>query len=310
MRNKITIFWLTNKSDSLKQISLSKAGFSLLLFFFILCITSLGFVTYSYNNIKKKGIYASSLKSNIVEQQSDIVALNKQIQVLGAKINSIKARLVALNDFEKSIRVIANIENSDKENDSFMFGTGGVVPADLNTDTPIEESHNSLIRDMHEQLDQIDLVSIKQQADFEELVKVLEAKRNLLASTPAIKPLRGYITSKFGYRVSPFTGKREFHNGYDIAAQEGTPIIAPADGIVAFSGNKGLLGDAIILNHGHGITTKYGHLSKLMKNQGESVKRGDIIALVGNTGRSTGPHLHYEVCLNGIPVNPEKYMLD
>ncbi len=309
MRKKVTIFWLANdRSEGLKQISFSKPIFVFLSFLFILCLASLFFVQYSYYRMKKESSYAKSLKTDLTEQNNNIVDLNKQIQVLGTKINTIKQRLVELDNFEKNIRIIANIEN--KDNESSMFGTGGAMPADLETDSPLEDSQNLLIRNMHEQLDQMDIVSITQQADFKDLINTLEAKRNLLASTPTIRPVRGYITSKFGYRISPFTDKKEFHNGYDIAAPEGMPIIAPADGIVSFIGNKGSLGDAIFINHGHGITTKYGHTKKILKKKGESVKRGDVIALVGNTGRSTGPHLHYEVCVNGIPVNPERYMLD
>jgi murein DD-endopeptidase MepM/ murein hydrolase activator NlpD len=120
----------------------------------------------------------------------------------------------------------------------------------------------------------------------------------------------GWKTSSFGYRRSPFTGRRELHKGLDIAAPNGSPIIAPADGVVTYSARKGLMGNMISIKHGYGLLTRYGHLSKMLKKKGEKVERGEIIALVGSTGRSTGPHLHYEVRLNGVPVNPEKYILN
>jgi murein DD-endopeptidase MepM/ murein hydrolase activator NlpD len=120
----------------------------------------------------------------------------------------------------------------------------------------------------------------------------------------------GWVTSNFGYRTSPFTGRREFHRGLDIATRSGTPILAPADGVVIFAGPKRLSGNMIIIDHGHGMTTNYGHIKQAHKKKGERVKRGDVIAEVGNTGRSTGPHLHYEVLLNGVSVNPEKYILN
>jgi len=125
-----------------------------------------------------------------------------------------------------------------------------------------------------------------------------------------LRPTNGWISSTFGYRVSPFTGRKEFHRGLDIATREGTPIIAPADGVVTYSDQKWLIGNMITIDHGYGMTTLYGHIKELLKNKGERVKRGQVIALVGNTGRSTGPHVHYEVRLNGVPVNPEKYILD
>jgi murein DD-endopeptidase MepM/ murein hydrolase activator NlpD len=142
------------------------------------------------------------------------------------------------------------------------------------------------------------------------LFETLEGQRNLLASTPAIRPSSGWMTSRFGYRTSPFTGRKEFHKGVDIANRKGTAILATADGIVSFAGQKGAMGNIVVIDHGHGLVTRYAHLSKALKKRGEAVKRGDIIAQMGNSGRSTGPHLHYEVQLNGVPVNPAKYILN
>ncbi|MCD6224997.1 MAG: M23 family metallopeptidase [Deltaproteobacteria bacterium] len=164
---------------------------------------------------------------------------------------------------------------------------------------------------MHEQLEQFDHAAETQKKDFKTLFKKLEEQQNLLASTPAIRPIdKGWISSKFGYRVSPFTGRKEFHRGLDLATRQGDPIFATADGLVTFSGTKGLLGKTIVIDHGHGMVTRYGHIYKILKKRGDRVKRGDIIALVGSTGHSTGPHVHYEVRLNGISVNPEKFILN
>jgi murein DD-endopeptidase MepM/ murein hydrolase activator NlpD len=96
----------------------------------------------------------------------------------------------------------------------------------------------------------------------------------------------------------------------DIATRQGTPVDAPADGRVTFAGPKGLMGNMLTIQHGHGFVTRYGHLSKIFKKVGDKVKRGEVIAQVGNTGRSTGPHLHYEVLLSGVPVNPARYILN
>ena len=159
-------------------------------------------------------------------------------------------------------------------------------------------------------MDQLSEASVVQNQAFEQVYSYLQDQKSLLASTPAIRPTTGWISSGFGYRKSPFTGLKEFHRGLDIATREGTPIIAPADGIIVFTGKKGGLGRVVVIDHGRGIITRYAHLQKSLLKRGSHVKRGDKIALVGNTGRSTAPHLHYEVHLNGIPVNPAKYILN
>ncbi|MFZ5571216.1 MAG: M23 family metallopeptidase [Thermodesulfobacteriota bacterium] len=241
-------------------------------------------------------------------QQQEISGQRKQIQLFAAQLNTIKTKLVNLHAFEKKIRIIANIEKSD-EQDS-VFGVGGSIPEDLDAGLMITEKHASLIREMHEQVDQLDMASDNQQEGFTNLLKYLDDRKNLLASTPAVSPTSGWITSRFGYRRSPFTGRREFHKGLDISTRIGTPVIAAADGTITFADKKGLLGTMIIIDHGHGMVTRYAHLNSITKKAGHTVKRGDLIAEVGNSGRTTGPHLHYDVRLNGISVNPEKYILD
>jgi murein DD-endopeptidase MepM/ murein hydrolase activator NlpD len=167
---------------------------------------------------------------------------------------------------------------------------------------------------MHEQIEQLSRASGSQQEEFASLLRSLEDQQNLLASTPAIRPVsrgvKSWVTSRFGYRKSPFTGKREFHKAFDIAARQGTPLLATADGVVTYAGKKGLYGKVVIIDHGHGMVTRFGHCSKLLKKRGEKVSRWETIALMGSTGRSTGPHVHYEVRLNGMPVNPEKYIIN
>lgn len=166
------------------------------------------------------------------------------------------------------------------------------------------------MREMHRKVDALDRASQRQENSFSTLLDKLEGQRTLLGSTPAIRPANGWTTSRFGHRVSPFTGRKEFHKGVDIANRKGTAILSTANGIVAYAGNKGTMGNVLVIDHGHGMITRYAHLSEVLKKQSEKVKRGDIIAQMGNSGRSTGPHLHYEVHLNGVPVNPEQYILN
>jgi murein DD-endopeptidase MepM/ murein hydrolase activator NlpD len=145
---------------------------------------------------------------------------------------------------------------------------------------------------------------------FEELVEGLEGKRHRLASTPSIWPTEGWVTSGYGYRISPFTGRRTFHGGLDIASDFGTPIVAPARGKVVFAGRKGPLGKTLVIDHGFGLRTSYGHAAEIHVEKGEAIERGQRIASVGSTGRSTGPHLHYAVEVKGKSVNPHNYIFE
>jgi murein DD-endopeptidase MepM/ murein hydrolase activator NlpD len=145
---------------------------------------------------------------------------------------------------------------------------------------------------------------------LEQLLEQLEDKRVKLASMPSIWPARGWLTSRFGPRVSPFTGRTQQHSGLDIASRRGTPIISPAEGRVSYVGRKGPLGNALVINHGFGVKTFYGHTEKIFVKPGQKVERGDQIASIGSSGRSTGPHLHYVVEVAGKPRNPLNYIFD
>jgi murein DD-endopeptidase MepM/ murein hydrolase activator NlpD len=143
-----------------------------------------------------------------------------------------------------------------------------------------------------------------------DLLEGLEGKSQRLAATPSIWPTDGYVTSRYGNRISPFTGRTQFHSGLDIAADFGTIVVAPARGRVVIAGMNGHLGRMVELDHGYGVRTHYGHLMKTLVKQGETVERGMPIGEVGNTGRSTGPHLHYGVEVNGRNVDPTNYIFE
>jgi murein DD-endopeptidase MepM/ murein hydrolase activator NlpD len=166
------------------------------------------------------------------------------------------------------------------------------------------------------QLSTSNLQTIQQKTDdiqknLDTLSNFFESQSARLASTPTIKPIEGgLITSGFGWRKDPFTGKQAFHYGIDLLAAWGNPVIAPADGFVAKISTDIFYGKSILLSHGLGISTLYGHLSKITVREGQRVKRGDVIGNVGNTGKALGPHLHYEVHVNDKPVNPYYYLLD
>jgi murein DD-endopeptidase MepM/ murein hydrolase activator NlpD len=268
----------------------------------------LGYLAYDYHQLRTVNFVNQAYEIQINDQKEIIAGQHTQIQTFTSEINKLKSKLVTLNNFEKKIRVIANLDQ--EKNQESLFGVGGSIPEDLETNVDLAKRQAGLVREMHAQVDSLNLATSNQKAGFSSLLEALQGQKNLLASTPAIRPVKGWMTSRFGYRKSPFTGRRELHKGLDIANRVGTQIIAPADGIVKFTGRRGLLGKTIDIDHGHGMITRYGHLKEILKKRGEQVKRGDIIAEMGDTGRTTGSHLHYEVHLNGVPVNPIKYILN
>ena len=299
---------MSNTGSQARQISFPGALLRLAIVLIVLILGVGGYFIYDYSKLRRVHLANQLLYEQIKAQKGIIANQNTQIQTFASELNKLKSKIVTLNNFEQKIRVIANLDQR-KDQDG-LFGVGGSIPEDLSTDIDLQRQQTSLLREMHQKVDQLHVAALGQKSGFSTLLDALEGQKNLLASTPAVKPSKGYLTSRFGYRISPFTGRREMHKGLDIANREGTEIIAPADGTVKFIGRRGLLGKTITIDHGHGMVTRYGHLKTYLKKRGETVKRGDIIAEMGNTGRSTGPHLHYEVHLNGVPVNPIKYIIN
>lgn len=307
MNDKISFYLLSYSGKTVKQFALTRRRLGVIVTCSIILLMVTAGIFFDYFNLKIT-FNKKEIEKTIGNQSNEILSQRKQIQKFADEINVLKSNLVKLNKFEKKIRIIANINNpSEKDN---LFGVGGSIPEDLDPKLPLTEKHNSLMREMHEQTRELSLASVSQEKVFESLINDLKRKRNLLSSTPSIWPAKGWLSSGFGNRISPFTGLREFHKGLDISSREGTKVIATADGVVTFAGRNGLYGNMIKIDHGHGMMTRYGHLEKMLKKRGDAVKRGDVIGLMGNTGRSTGPHVHYEVFLNGLPVNPKKYILN
>ncbi len=308
MQKKITLLIFRNSGSRVNQISFLKSSAVAAGIVMLICLIGLAGMISKYIQFRQciTDSYTSQISN--VSQQQEIETQRLQIQKFADEINLLKEKLVDLNQIEKKIRIIANVEKtSDSES---LFGIGGSIPEDRELDASVENKQDRLIREMDEQVDTLEYASKIQLESLSEVLQQLEEKRNILASTPSVLPSEGGVSSGFGYRISPFTERREMHKGIDLVASKGSPIIATADGIITFAGSKGLLGNTVVVDHGHGISTRYAHCSKIVKKCGDAVKRGDIIARVGNTGKSTGTHLHYEVRVNNIQVNPERYMLD
>jgi murein DD-endopeptidase MepM/ murein hydrolase activator NlpD len=253
-----------------------------------------------------------------------------ELDSLHAKVGSLEDVFDGLAELERKIRVIANLPGAASGAEAGATdGRGGPEepdPAALETpaaETPAEpESAAASAPADPGKLDEAALARVRTRArqlgeglgmrreGLEDLIAGLEGKSDQLASTPSIWPTDGWVTSGYGYRTSPFTGRKKFHGGLDIAADFGTVILAPARGRVTFVGNRGPLGKAVVLDHGYGLRTTYGHTAKAYVKRGEVVERGAPIAAIGSTGRSTGPHLHYAVEREGRAVDPSDYILE
>jgi murein DD-endopeptidase MepM/ murein hydrolase activator NlpD len=293
-----------------RQITVSG---SLLTFFgmiLIICLSALIFSFYSYDRrLNEKMNDNHQLEQQIRHRETDLACQHRQIQSFAEQLNEVKDRLFTLEKLEDKVRTITKLTKTSDDNEQDGFdGIGGSMPEDLNADISLEKKHYSLMREMNEQIVQINAYAIQYEQRLEVLLEQLKQQQNFLACKPSIKPVEGIITSKFGYRSSPFTKRREFHKGMDIANRRGTPIRATADGTVTYAGRRGSFGNMVIIDHGYGIVTRYAHMHTIKIRNGSHLKKGDVIGTIGNTGLSTGPHLHYEVHLNGLPVNPAKYI--
>jgi len=166
------------------------------------------------------------------------------------------------------------------------------------------------VTDLHRTVSQAERELRLQIESYDEVSRRLETEKLRFARLPAVKPMEGYYTKSFGMRLHPILGIYRPHQGIDIINDVGTPVYATADGTVQFAGRESGLGIIVAINHGYSASTIYGHLSKTLVRQGQSIRRGQLIALSGNTGLSTGPHLHYEVRVNGVAQNPIDYFFD
>ena len=259
---------------------------SLLFLFTVLA----GFFTWSYFNTSVSPVEIARLR----DENQNLRQAN-----LGFE-NSIRSLQSQLSDYEDRTRQLAIVAGVDSLSGGTEGGVGGGAPLEDGDEAPDEMPPVDQMTDRAARLDQtLDAVQDK-----------LQERLLWISSTPAIAPVKGILTSGFGFRSDPMTHGRGVHQGVDIAAASGQPVRASADGIVMRADDTGGYGKAVFLAHGFGVTTRYGHLSRLEVRPGQRVKRGDVIGRVGSTGRSTGPHLHYEVRIDGEAVNPLAYILD
>jgi len=284
-----------------RHFKISKKTFRIILYVITFIVLSTIFFLCDYIQLKRKAIELSRLQQETESQRS-------QIHFFSSRLEDLEKQLSKLKDFDRRIRIIANLEKGE-ETSSFI-GMGGPSPSDIREKLRLEKDEKGLIQQIRSDIERIQSELLSREESFSELEKILETKKNILSHTPSIWPAKGWLTSGFGFRTNPFTGLTQMHEGIDISNRVGTIVISPADGIVSEIGNDWVNGKFLVISHGFGMTTHYSHLNKVFIKIGQKVKRGDKIAEIGVTGKATGPHLHYEVRLNGVPVNPIRYILN
>jgi murein DD-endopeptidase MepM/ murein hydrolase activator NlpD len=218
-----------------------------------------------------------------------------------------RAALAKVEKLDGQLRAMLRFKSKKK---LLEQGVGGPSSGDEASLSALLESQAEAasLPEISSSMDSLSDEASRREHSFEEIQRYVDQQRSLAARTPNTWPVRGWISSSFGSRLSPFSGSETFHAGIDIAKDAGAPIKATADGKVVYAGWGGGYGKLVVVDHANGISTLYGHNSELKVSVGQRVRRGEVLALMGSTGESTGPHCHYEVHLRGVPVNPMNYL--
>lgn len=273
---------------------------------FLVLMIIFGFMIFDYLTI-------SFDKEKMKSLETDNIQKEETIERLSSKIKDIDEQLARMSEYTQRILVAVGLTSP---NALKKVGSGG--PEQIgNISSDIEMSGDSLNlspdtpkTDLVGQVNQAGEISERIEKSLKFVQDHINDQKIRLAHTPSLWPTRGYLTDPYGHRRNPITGKKQFHYGQDISTQLGNPVIATADGYILIAEYQGMLGNLIHIDHGFGYQTRYGHLSKFNVKEGDRVKRGQVIGYVGSTGRSTAPHLHYEVIYQGKRINPLHFVLD
>ena len=295
----MNIILVSNKMAKAKSLNAWQAGGLVAALVLLPVVMMLLFIT-PKQTIKEQGVKAMlppHLKGTIISSQSHLDAYAKQIGELQARI----MRLDAQNQRLAKLAGDKTQQNAKPvQTPSYAMPNRG---GPLVHDKPMSESELKLaIEELMKTVDARD--------EYQSVVEAKILQQSVLKDMlPNSSPVRaGYNSSSYGWRIDPFNGHKAFHEGLDFPANTGAPILAAADGIVSAADQTPDYGNIVKINHGSGLETRYAHASKILVKVGERVIKGQQVALVGNTGRSTGPHLHYEIRLNGNPLDPRQYL--
>lgn len=294
----LSLIIIPHKRGTARTITISRRTSHIILSLFIgFIVVLIGFlVDYFSMNITRAKYH--QLQSENQEQKKVIASYESSIKQLMAKIQ-------AFENYARKLNVMAGLRSPDALKEAGV-GSGTEAHELEGTQTSLPGSPEPA----NLRLNQVQIKAEQLEQNLSTLLNFFEQQRARLAQTPTIWPTVGFITSGYGWRIDPFTGKQTLHKGIDIATNLGNPVVATADGVIVETKNDRIGGKTILISHGAGISTLFYHLDKILVRPGQKVKRGDIIGLVGKTGKALGPHLHYEIHINGKAVNPLQYILE
>ncbi|MFQ5988706.1 MAG: M23 family metallopeptidase [Candidatus Methylomirabilales bacterium] len=297
-QRRYSILILGDPPSKTRKIHLSQRGLQAVLLCAGFALLAISYVVFQYLTVQVKESELQRLRKTVETQR-----------VVGQKLKTVEDELKQLRSFDHQIRHLAGMEQSEGEDSASVGGANLEIGKAIREGEEVERQA-LLVDQLYQDLQRMEREVALRTESLKILSSYLTEQKDRLAATPSIWPTQGYVSSRFGPRKSPFTGRRQRHTGIDIAASTGTPIIAPADGVVTFSGRLAGYGRAVVITHGFGLKTFYGHNKQNKVKKGARVKRGQVIALVGSTGYSTGSHVHYEVLVKDNPVNPLDYIID
>ena len=298
MSDHFTLMIIPSRKSGVKKISVSRVVIRNILITSIVAILVTLYVVYDYASIKRDRAELARLREQTKEQ-------SQQFRDLAMKIDGFADRMEELRQFDKKIRILSADQTSRDR--KLPLGIGG-SDKETRVKELLDQDQQKMITGIREEIAKLNEDANDREKSFKELLIFLHEQKSIQAATPSIWPVKGWVTSEFGVRESPFRSGVEFHKGLDISTRFGKDVVAPADGLVIMSSYDSQDGNFVKIDHGRGLATGFAHLSRMVVKQGMRVKRGDIIGYVGDTGRSTGPHLHYAVFVNNVPVNPRKYL--
>jgi len=309
---KLTLIIVPDNTSSTRQLIVPRILLKLLSFFLLIFFGLSGFLIFDYVQLReiRKSYFQMAAENEGLKGEARILVNNleevkmslKQVQDYTAKLRELTRVKVQKVSQRMGIGPLSQKEFLASQTQPAVGSTEGYMPLGVNMEKLSFKPVFNRLSDLGQEANQSAF-------ELQHLISNLSQQKSLLASIPSISPVNGWISSGFGSRVSPFTGEKAVHAGVDIAAPIGTPILAPADGVVIFTGAKEGFGNFVMIAHGYGIVTAYGHNAQNMVLPGQKVQRGEQLGTVGATGLTTGSHLHYEIWVNGRQINPRDSVL-